>query len=169
MRIQDCKIVEKIFKKDRWYVVLDQSFNGRKTMPYAHYVWLEGNPAFDDIPKGYTVHHLDWDETNDDISNLGLMQKHHHTAHHWKNKKNHTDVKINSDSIPLTRTQFFPLTEPKAYKYKNREAWFVQFTEVVNDKRVLTKLTRYGGKVIRNEATAKQLAFEINELRLVTA
>ena len=79
-------IREKFFKRGRWYVKLESPFNGFSIIPFANYVWLKGNPSFEQIPKGYVIHHLDSDEQNDDISNLVLMQKHHHTAYHFKQK-----------------------------------------------------------------------------------
>jgi hypothetical protein len=76
------KVAEKILRNGRWHVRLETSIRGRKTVPLAWYVWLKGNPGFKDIPDNYVVHHLDHDELNDDISNLVIMSRYHHTAHH---------------------------------------------------------------------------------------
>jgi len=74
--------LEKIFRKGRWYI----KSSGKWAAPFANYVWLKGNPSFKEIPAGYVIHHLDNDPLNDDISNLVLMQKHHHAPYHWKHK-----------------------------------------------------------------------------------
>ena len=78
-------IGEKIFKKDRWYVrtVIDGK---RATIPLANATWLESNPSFNGIPKGYVIHHLDHNQLNDDPSNLALVGKNLHRAYHLKYK-----------------------------------------------------------------------------------
>jgi len=92
----------KTLKKGRWYVrtIID----GEKVViPLANYNWLSTNPAFDGIPKGYVIHHLDHDEMNDDPSNLAVMGKHQHRAYHLKtvNAGIHAklNVEIQNDSV----------------------------------------------------------------------
>ena len=109
--------IEKFFRKDRWYVKILS--NGKSNgMPYANYIWMKGNPAFFDIPKGYVIHHLDGDALNDDISNLVIMQKHHHSAYHWKYKIIQSEVSIDPSVIRHEKQYFFPIREPKIYPHR---------------------------------------------------
>ena len=150
MRIQNHKVIEKVLKKGRWHVILDQSFNGRKTMPHAQYVWLMGNPGFKEIPKGYVIHHLDHDEQNDDISNLALMQKHHHSAHHWKQKIIKPKVSVE------TGMDFFPIKEPSIYQRKSRTPRFiVYFRESINGVIKPIKIGRYNGQMFATHKMAE--------------
>jgi len=162
-RIEERAIVEKVFERGRWYAVMDKSFNGRKKMPLANYTWLKNNPAFAEIPTGYVIHHLDHNETNDDISNLALMQKHHHSAHHWKNKTIKPKVKMFGD-VPgrfKMPTDYFPTTEPKIHQVKGRKRWFLYFQENVNGKNKQTKAYRYRGHQLTSIAMAEKFKNEI--------
>lgn len=47
------------------------------------YVWVCEKG---DIPKGYDVHHIDHDRSNNDISNLELLTMHEHRKQHWEEK-----------------------------------------------------------------------------------
>jgi len=147
MNIGDLKLVEKEFKRDRWYGIFEKPDGSKKQLIYSHYVWLVGNPAFNDIPKGYAIHHLDWDETNDDISNLVLMQKHHHAAHHWKNKKIDNGVSIKFDYAHVNRTKFFPTCKPRIYLWNKTKAgeqrYTIQFVERVSGKKKIIKISRW--------------------------
>lgn len=113
-------VTEVIFKRGRFFVRVE--CEGRKaTIPRAVHIWLQSNPAFSEIPKGYVVHHLDHDETNDDPSNLVIMQKHQHTAHHLK------QIRINPELTLATarRVPYCPTTYPKVYQHKKK--FFIQF------------------------------------------
>jgi hypothetical protein len=74
-------------KRQRLWVKLIREDGTAVQMPRAHYNWLQANPFFKDIPKGYTIHHLDLDETNDDPTNLVLFYGKYHTAYHYKTKR----------------------------------------------------------------------------------
>ncbi len=104
------EILETFFRKDRFYIRVKYR-EGVKTLPRANHVWLQGNPSFFNIPKGYVVHHLDGDKMNDDISNLAIMQKFHHVAYHWKQKK----VTIPA-IVERNPYDYCPYTKPKIYK-----------------------------------------------------
>lgn len=147
------KVVEKIFKKNRWHVRLES--DGRVSiMPYANYVWLKGNPAFKSIPKGYVIHHLDHDSLNDDISNLVIMQKHHHTAYHWKNKKLDPKINIKVEYQSVERNVYYPVTTPRIHQRKDTGKFYISFYEIVNEKRKQIKVYKYNGKrfVTRDDA-----------------
>ena len=153
--IQECNIKEKVFRKDRWYVKISPPFNGWSIMPYANYVWLLGNPAFYDIPKGYVVHHLDGDLLNDDISNLVIMQKHHHAAYHWKQKTIETPVKVNPDFVEVKRRQYFPVREPRIYPH--RKAFRLYFTENIDGERKEIWIHKWDGKPIISREMAEKI------------
>ena len=143
MRIQNRKVIEKVLKKGRWYAILDQSFNGRKTMPHAHYVWLLGNPCFEEIPKGYVIHHLDYDEQNDDISNLVIMQKHHHSAHHWKQKIITPKIRVDLNS----RLHFYPINKPSIHKRKDQDSKFIVcFVEYIGGIKKQVRVQKHNGQ-----------------------
>jgi hypothetical protein len=72
------KIIATFFKPPRFYVKVSNGYS-EKTMPRANFVWLKANPSFESIPKGYVVHHLDFDPTNDDPSNF--------IYNRWKSQK----------------------------------------------------------------------------------
>lgn len=153
--IKECEIKEKFLRKDRWYVKFFPPFNGSSIMPYANYVWLSGNPAFYDIPKGYVIHHLDGDLLNDDISNLVIMQKHHHVAYHWKQKKIETQVIINIDSVDVKRRQYFPVREPRIYPHRKRFRLYVR--EKINGERKGIWINTWDGKPITSMEMAEQI------------
>jgi len=85
--IEKLKLIDQFTKKGRFYVKFDRKYSvtNSSVMPRSHYIWLLHCPDFERLPKGYVLHHLDWDETNDDISNLALMLTGGHAAHHFKN------------------------------------------------------------------------------------
>lgn len=65
-----------ILKPD-WYT----GRKGCKHIYYHHYVWcLE--MGWTEIPKGYVIHHIDFDKTNNNINNLALMTNEAHTRLH---------------------------------------------------------------------------------------
>lgn len=153
--ITKCKIVNRFFRNDRWYIILDQAYQGRKTMQCSRYIWLQENPAFKTIPKGYVIHHLDHDETNNDISNLALMQKNHHAAHHWKYKRLNTEITVDPQFNNFSRTEYLPTTEPKIYQRSDNGKFTVQFAERVDGKRKLTKVCSYRGETFKTKEEAE--------------
>ena len=120
--VEDFEILDKFIRKGRWFVRL-QKGDTTRTMPQANYMWLKGNPGFKEIPKAYSVHHLDHDPLNDDLSNLALMYKHHHVAHHLKQKKAPI-VPIRIDPQDLGS----PIRRPRIYYHRNMDRWFISYT-----------------------------------------
>ena len=96
-------------------------------LPNANFEWLKGNPAFNKIPKGYVVHHLDHNEMNDDITNLVIMQKYHHTTHHWKQKTIRTEVDFDGKSSEEKIIVFKPNKKPKIYYDKRGKRWRIHY------------------------------------------
>ena len=126
------QISSKYLKKGRWHtkVLVDGE---KKVVPMAHYVWLMTNPAFNGIPKGYVVHHLDHDEMNDDPSNLVIMGMQQHRAHHLKNIVPKTDEKLNfeidNESLDRFMLKECTLGSIKENKGKKGAKWIVRFKE----------------------------------------
>jgi hypothetical protein len=57
-----------------------------------------------DIPKGYDIHHVDFDSFNNDISNLSLLpRKEHHQLHMQRNLQNEEYVKRNKKHLEKIR------------------------------------------------------------------
>ena len=74
--ISDGKGYLMILKPD-WYT----GRKGCKHIYYHHYVWCI-NMGITEIPKGYVIHHIDLDKTNNDIENLALMTVSAHSKLH---------------------------------------------------------------------------------------
>lgn len=153
--IADCVPIEKIFVKDKWFVVLDRAYNGKRKMANANYVWLKCNPAFKEVPKGYVIHHLDWDKTNDDISNLVIMQKYHHVAHHWKQKTNTPTIRVSESDVSRNSLDYFPTKKPAVGKRTDRETYYIAFRERVNGKLKPWKLGSMFGKTLKTREQAE--------------
>lgn len=158
--ITNYKIIKKFLSNNRWHVVLNIPFNGKKSMPQANYNWLINNPSFLDIPKGYLVHHLDLDELNDDISNLALMMKHHHVAYHIKHKNIKVNIELRKPiNIKGNFYYFENCSKPKIYYRKDRNQWEVNWYERKDGSRIgrSIKITKFNNETIRDEAHAKEI------------
>ena len=81
-----CRVLKQLIQQNRFILLLQNGDDKIIRMFRANYIWLKYNPSFKKIPSGYVVHHLDHDETNDDISNLALMARHYHLSYHFKNQ-----------------------------------------------------------------------------------
>lgn len=129
--IKGAEIIKKYLMTGRMHIKL--RFAGRTfAMPHANYVWLKNNPSFSKVPDGYVLHHLDLDPSNDDVSNLALMAKHHHTAYHFKCKNINIPVTLNgSDGIPQHR--------PTTYQNKGEGYWNIRYYVRLPDGRLLKK------------------------------
>ena len=56
----------------------------RARLPWAHrWVWMHHHG---DIPKGFDVHHIDGDKSNNAIENLQLMTRSEHLLIHWQER-----------------------------------------------------------------------------------
>ena len=156
-------IKKEVLHRGRWHVVFDKPYNGSRRMLKAHYVWLKGNPAFEKIPKGYVIHHLDNDPLNDDISNLALMQKHHHTAYHWKHRTVSPDIEIEQPINGLVRQHCFPTKKPTIMLRKDTGRYVVNFYEKLpgSSKGKSIRLYKYRGERIVTKKDAERIAGEI--------
>lgn len=154
------EIEEKFFRRDRWFVRLSSKLNGVLTMPYSNYIWLQGNPSFPEIPRGYVIHHLDGDETNDSICNLVLMQKHHHVAYHLSQKIIKPEVKLKKGKLKLSRSVYFPIAEPKIYERKNGH-FYVQVIEIVEGRRRKSNIYSWDEQVFVSREMAEKVKNEI--------
>lgn len=67
--------------------------NGRKPMRAHQYVWIKHNG---EIPKGYHIHHLDGDVSNNDIANLVLMSPSAHSSHHASEHSEESRERMNT-------------------------------------------------------------------------
>jgi hypothetical protein len=113
-------IEEVVIKRGRYFQKVENRF-----IPRAIAVWLKNNPSFNEIPRGYVIHHLDYDELNDDISNLCLMYKTHHVAHHWKNINKKVRVSIDNKSMG----QFYPTKRPTCQYHAPAKRFYLSFGE----------------------------------------
>jgi hypothetical protein len=42
---------------------------------------------FGEIPKGMNIHHIDHDRSNNEITNLQMLDRSTHMKYHWRKKK----------------------------------------------------------------------------------
>ena len=73
--IIDYEITRKFLNQGRWHVAFRISFNGKKRMPHANYVWLLNNQQFADIPPGYVIHHLDFIDSSELDDAYAMIKK----------------------------------------------------------------------------------------------
>ena len=136
--LEDWIIEKKFIRKDRWFVQI--SLNDRtKTVPHANYVWLKYNPTFKAIPENYVIHHLDLDPLNDDLSNLALMARPHHSAYHLK-------YKVAPVPVYLDETMGLPIYRPKVYYRKDREIYFICYRVRTEQGVIVKHITNYNKK-----------------------
>ncbi len=155
-------IIGRYLRGNRMYVKVDPPINGKDIVANAIYVWLMGNPAFEAIPKGYVIHHLDGDEMNDDISNLVLMQKNYHISYHVKNKHVDTGVaKIRVASVVGSRTIYFPAKEPYIYHvtgpHRKSERYRIGFPENLDGTVIRTWVNSWEGIPISTREMADKI------------
>jgi len=110
-------VFETFLRSNRFFVRVKYDDGRVSTMPRANYMWLKNNPSFSTIPPSYVVHHLDWDQTNDDPSNLVIMQKYHHSAYHWKNKIKEIPINTYSESVDITGLKTLPRVKKRCGTY----------------------------------------------------
>lgn len=87
-----------------------------KAMRLHRYVWILTNG---EIPKGYHIHHIDHDMSNNDISNLELLPAHTHHSEHMKEPERIAQSKRNMEKC----------VRPKAiewHKSKSGRNWHKQ-------------------------------------------
>jgi hypothetical protein len=121
------EVIEVVFRKDRFHVKLKLHDGVIKTIPRYIYTWLKYNPAFMGIPKGYVIHHLDHDKTNDDPSNLVIMQKYHHVAYHFKNKL--ISPRVIVDGVCFDHEEHQPNKIPSVHFHKPANRFYISFGE----------------------------------------
>jgi len=149
-KIENYTVIETVVRHGRFFVKLDKKFSSKYEMPRANYNWLKNNPTFSYIPKGYVIHHLDNDPLNDDISNLALMQRHHHTAYHWKHKNIKTKLRLEDDP-PVA------YTEPLIRTQKNRKNYHLEYSTRKNGKCKRVALYSYNGEPFKTMGRAEEV------------
>jgi hypothetical protein len=140
------------------YVQLSTGFS-TITMPFANYVWMCGNPSFASIPRGYVIHHLDHNKLNDDITNLAIMFKHHHYAHHIKEKTIDTPVEL--ETIGQEDILFDnPISQPRLAYMKDRGYYKLRYLINIDDTK---KKRREFHKVMGKRITSVEMGMSIIE------
>jgi len=156
-KLKGKKVLRKILQNGRWYMILEDQKRKKIIMPEAQYNWLLANPSFQEIPKGYIIHHLDHDGLNNDAINLVLMQKYYHIGYHCKSKK------IDSE-VELTDYDFVEIM-PKIKYYRRKdtksgqERWVVYWD--IKGKRFY--LCSDNGQAISSEQQAQKIQEDMIE------
>lgn len=171
--IMKCRLTAKEWNKkgERWYARLEPRFLGKRSIPFANYIWLRHNPVFECIPDGYVIHHLDGDKTNDDASNLVLMLHHLHVIHHWKNLQGKTTspkyrkIKIIADFDPIEETvKEIPLNrEPKVRFNKSRELWYIAIRNLDGSRKYISRNNGNPFKTKEEAQAAKDMIWPIDD------
>lgn len=158
------RVMRETLRYGRWYVTLDALYEefGRKEIPKANYVWLVNNPSFKSLPFGYVVHHLDHNPLNDDLSNLALMQKHHHLAHHYKDIIINPELHIDYHCLEATKGIYFPTRLPGIYQRKDvKSSFFLAFYEKKNGKTQRVVVSKWNGMKLATREEAETVRDEI--------
>ena len=77
------------------YFLCSNKINGRRKRLHV-YVWEKHNGK---VPKGYHVHHKDFDKFNNDISNLQILRRREHMMFHGKNLNEEQKEKLRENLI----------------------------------------------------------------------
>ena len=179
--LKDGKVIKKQLQAGRWFVILEFPRKYKKKIPgnpmlknekikisQSHYNWLIGNPSFVNVPQGYVIHHLNGDKLNDDVSNLALMNRTHHMAHHAK--------QIPIDPVEIEVKGFRPIgndilgVSPGKFWHGKKiggleERWFVRWNEGPSGNKYGRKISKYKGKPIRTEEQALKVMKELDEIK----
>ncbi len=151
--VRNWKIIKKYVKRNRWFVQL--SLNDRTTtIPHAVYIWLKYNPGFKTMPAGYSIHHLDHDSFNDDPSNLALMGRHQHVAHHTKQKS--IDIPVYFDEMIG-----LPLSQPKVYYRKDRDRHYICYKIKTEEGTKIKHITNVDGHHFETREEAEKAIKEL--------
>lgn len=150
-------VVSKTIREGRCHVTLTTESGTSATMPNAHYAWLLANPVFNEIPKGYSIHRLDFDPLNDDPTNLVLMKSTLHGAYHFKHSaKNSTPPTrafIQDASLPSLGSNIARIT---VSFNKQRNRWGLTWMEGERGKKKQRKLYAFNGKPFESKEDAEE-------------
>jgi hypothetical protein len=162
MGIEEYDVIEQVFNEaeNRWYVVLDRAFHGAKKWKRAIYAWLKHNPVFQFIPQGYAIHHLNQDSTDDDPSNLALMQKHQHLAYHLKNKIIRPTTSVHFNGF-LRESNWEVTREPKINYIARIKRYEVTFVVKEYGVKKRLRMTKYNGSSFKTLEDAKDFVSRI--------
>lgn len=157
--IKQYKITRYYLNNGRWFVAFSKKgFNGKRTMPKANYNWLMENPQFEDVPPGYCLHHLDHDETNDDVTNLALMKLNYHRAYHGKqnNGKKWGKAKLRPP-VQLGEEPTIPNVSISYALKSKKELWQFRWQETnYLGRRVSRQITGMKGESFRTKKEAEK-------------
>lgn len=125
-----------VFTKDKktGYYLSAKPINDGKRIRLHVYVWTKhhGEP-----PKGYSIHHIDHDKDNNDISNLQLVTK-------GKHNEMHMEVRVKTEYEEM-RERFITNAHPKAtewHKSKEGREWHKEHWEASIGKHMKVKVKK---------------------------
>lgn len=101
-----------------WYVQWRE--NGKSIRKLEHrWVWEQANGP---IPRGYHIHHVDHNRTNNDLSNLQCMTAREHAQHHAEQvgKQTHESPEAARDALTEYNRQWREANREHRAEY-NRE------------------------------------------------
>jgi len=84
------------FRKGK-YVSQYKHIYGRNNIPIGHYAWINQSENLGFIPKGFVIHHIDFNQNNNNLDNLFLMEdREHRILHNAISKKMRDNNLINT-------------------------------------------------------------------------
>lgn len=142
-------------KRGRYYLGNVPGEDGKRHPVRAHvYVWEKHNGK---VPEGFSVHHLDKNPKNNDISNLALMSYSAHSSYH---AKDHADE---------SRQRMDDIVRPAAVAWHKSEdgiEWHKQHYDEVTQKiwnTYVTKVCTVCGKEYQVKSCAAQKSMYCSE------
>lgn len=121
-------------------------YKHQKLNIYLHrYVWEFYHGT---IPKGYEIHHIDFDKSNNDISNLQCLERHEH-------KKLHADM-LTNEQREWRRNNLNTVARPKAVEWHKSEIGRKWHSDQAKKAVLNTRIYDNKCKVCGKEFTSKQ-------------
>ena len=115
------------------YYVITTRKEGYHHKKLHHLIWSEhyGKP----VPKGYIIHHLNMNKTDNRIQNLQCVELSKHISFHNKGKKFSQEHKLNI-SISQNTSGFFRVSKHKTTKVKQGFQWQYSYYENGKQKKI---------------------------------
>lgn len=110
------------------YYLSSSDINGKRKRLHI-YVWEKYNGT---VPDGYHIHHIDFDKSNNDISNLQLMKQFDHLSLHGKYNPEQKRANLLKYAVPASK---------EWHASEEGHEWHVKHAKEVAEKTFAEKTT----------------------------